>query len=118
MEDINKKILEVEKDLNIIIPNVYKEILLKNLNRNFEDCMLYDINEIKEFYKSCEFSTYMPNYIPIGGDYGEFIFVIKSGANEVEFGIIDEGAIGSSTVENLQNFNEWYINGHNLSDLL
>lgn len=114
-------IAEIEKRLNIIIPKVYKNFLAKNTGLFYngvmclDDGVLYDIDIIEERYTTLEFDKYAPEYIPIGNDNGDYELVMKSGSRVTRFGMLEQGSIGILNPEYLQNFNQWYKNGHSYS---
>lgn len=114
-------IAEIEKRLNIIIPKVYKNFLVKNTGLFYngvmclDDGVLYDIDIIEERYTTLEFDKYAPEYIPIGNDNGDYELVMKSGSRVTRFGMLEQGSIGILNPEYLQNFNQWYKNGHSYS---
>lgn len=115
------RIAEIEKRLNIVIPKVYKNFLAKNAGLFYngvmclDDGVLYDIEIIEERYTTLEFDKYTPKYIPIGNDNGDYELVIKSGSRVTRFGMLEQGSIGILNPEYLQNFNQWYKNGHSFS---
>ena len=105
-------ISEVENRLNITIPKVYKDFLLEHNDMEFDDGILYSIEEIEDRYLTFEFDKYAPDLIPVGNDNGDYELVMKSGSQVKRFGIIEQGSIGSLEPEHLQNFVQWYNNGH------
>ena len=120
-KEIETKISEVEKRLNICVPKVYKDFLSENTNlfhdgeMCFDDGILYDIETIEERYTALEFDKYAPEYIPIGNDNGDYALVMKSGGRVTRFGILEHGSIGTLKPEHLQSFDQWYRNGHSFS---
>ena len=115
------RISEIEKKLNIVIPKVYKNFLADNADlfsdgiMYFDDGVLYDIETLEETYAILEFDKYAPEYIPIGNDNGDYELVMKSGSRVTKFGMLEHGSIGTLKPEYLQNFNQWYNNGHSFS---
>lgn len=114
-KSLKEKILEVENDLKIVIPKVYKEFLCKDLEMEFDEGVLYDVATIAEVYETLEFAEYAPEYIPIGNDNGDYELVMKSGEKTTEFGFLEQGSIGTLKPEHLQSFNEWYEKGAKFS---
>lgn len=112
---LETRISEVEKNLCIIIPKIYKIFLFENNDMYFDDGILYDIDSIEKRYTALEFNKYTPNYIPIGNDNGDYELVMKSGIKVTRFGFLEQGSIGTLEPEHLQNFIQWYKNGHNFS---
>ncbi len=112
---LKKRISEVEKKLNIIIPKVYKAFLNENSDMEFDDGILYDIDSLEERYITLEFAEYAPEFIPIGNNNGDYELVMKSGSKTTKFGFLEQGSIGTLKPENLQNFSKWYENGHSFS---
>jgi hypothetical protein len=117
-KELETRISEVEKRLNICISKIYKDFLNENINlfhdgvMCFDDGILYDIETIEKTYTTLEFDRYAPEYIPIGNDNGDYELVMKSGRNVTRFGILEQGSIGTLKPEYLQNFSQWYKNGH------
>ena len=109
---LEERIVEVEKHLKIIIPQVYIDFLNENAAMNFDDGVLYDIFSLEERYISLEFDKYAPEYIPIGNDNGDYELVMKSGRKVTRFGFLEQGSIGTLKPEKLQNFRQWYQSGH------
>lgn len=101
--------------MKIIIPQVYKDFLEKDLEMIIDDGVLYDIDTIAESYKSLEFAIYAPEYIPIGNDNGDYELVMKSGSKTTKFGVLEQGSIGTLNPEHLQSFSKWYDNGHSFN---
>ena len=112
MEQIEKMISETENRLHIVIPKVYREFLLSGKETEFDDGILYDIEAIAERYVTLEFPKYAPDLIPVGNDNGDCELVMKSGSNVTRFGFLEQGAIGTAKPAHLQNFLQWYENGH------
>lgn len=111
-KELDTRISEVEKKLNITIPEVYKDFLLEGNDMEFDDGILYSIEEIEDRYLSFEFDKYAPDLIPIGNDNGDYELVMKSGNQIKRFGIVGQGSIGTLEPEHLRNFIQWYNNGH------
>ena len=115
------RISEIEKRLNIVIPKVYKDFLAENADSFhdglmcFDDGVLYDIETIEERYSTLEFDKYAPEYIPIGNDNGDYALVMKSGSRITRAGFLEHGSIGTLKPEQLQNFEQWFKNGHSFS---
>lgn len=120
-KSLELKILEIEQRLNIIIPKVYKAFLADNAGlfddgvMCLDDGVLYGIESLEERYTTLEFDKYAPEYIPIGNDNGDYELVMKSGSRVTRFGMLEQGSIGILEPEYLQNFNQWYKNGHSFS---
>ena len=120
-KSLEVRIAEIEKRLNIVIPKVYKNFLADNADLfydgiiSFDDGVLYDIETLEETYTTLEFDKYAPEYIPIGNDNGDYELVMKSGSRVTRFGMLEHGSIGTLKPEYLQNFNQWYKNGHSFS---
>ena len=107
-----ERIALTEKKLGIVIPQVYRDLLIENAQRDFDDGILYDIEQIEERYLSLEFDKYAPDLIPIGNDNGDYELVMKSGRRVRRFGFIEHGSIGSLKPSHLQDLTQWYANGH------
>lgn len=120
-KSLEVRISEIEKRLNIVIPKVYKDFLSDNADlfsdgiMYFNDGVLYDIETLEDTYTTLEFDKYAPEYIPIGNDNGDYELVMKSGSRVTRFGVLEHGSIGTLEPEYLQNFNQWYNNGHSFS---
>lgn len=112
---LEARISEVEENLCIIIPKVYKDFLFENNEMNFDDGILYDIDSIEERYTTLEFNKYAPNYIPIGNDNGDYELVMKSGIRVTRFGFLEQSSVGALEPEHLHNFVQWYKSGHDFS---
>ena len=111
-KELFTRISEVENRLNITIPKVYKDFLLKHDGMEFDDGILYGIEEIEDRYLTFEFNKYAPDLIPIGNDNGDYELVMKSGNQIKRFGIVEQGSVGSLEPEHFHNFTQWYNSGH------
>ena len=107
-----EQITAAEKQLGIVIPAIYKRFLLEHNQMEFDDGILYDISQIAERFQTLEFDRYAPDYIPIGNDNGDYELVMKSGSSITRFGILEQGSIGTCKPDHLQNFAQWFANGH------
>ena len=106
---------EIEHKLGIVIPVAYQDFLLQNHPMIFDDGILYTVTEIVERYQTLEFARYAPDLIPIGNDNGDYELVMRSGRKIKRFGFLEQGAIGTQEPTHLQNFAQWYANGHSFA---
>lgn len=97
--------------MGIVVPDIYMKFLNENKQRIFDDGILYDYEEILERYDTLEFEEYANNLIPIGNDNGDYELVMRADKGEKQFGIIDQGALGSVEPELWKDFDEWYSTG-------
>ena len=115
MGRIEERIAETENRLHIVIPEVYREFLLSGSDMQFDDGILYDIDTIEERYTALGFAEYAPDLIPVGNDNGDYELVMRSGSKVTKLGFLEQGSIGTAKPAHMQDFAEWYKNGHSFS---
>ncbi|MDQ0110643.1 SMI1/KNR4 family protein [Paenibacillus harenae] len=103
---------EVEESMNIILPNVYKE-LLKETN-GFSvggGLLIYGTEDIIERNETWEVKEYAEGYVSIGDDGGGNVFLMLQGEQEIEVISVDSGDMNPKNARKLaSNLIDW-ING-------
>ena len=100
-------IRNVEKQLHLEIPDVYKCFLLKTNGMVYDLCVLYGTGDIIDAYNMHQLAEYAPGYISIGNDNGDRELMMKADKNAVMCGFIDAGAIGTAEPVEWFCFSEW-----------
>lgn len=106
-EEINN----AESKTGVVIPDVYKEFLRIANGVDLNNCVLYDTDRITEAYFMYEFDEYAPEYISIGNDNGDYEIVMRAEKDALEIGFLEQGSIGITPPENIQDFRQWVENG-------
>lgn len=110
-----EKMEAIEKELGITIPKVYKEFLTLSDGAEFDGGILYGIDDIVNFYHILELDLYASKYISIGNDNGDYELVMLAESDSLNFGLLEQGSIGTLTPEMLYDFTEWLKSGCNFN---
>lgn len=104
-----KGIFYIMLDNKIIVPNIYKEFELEHGEfLNDGGIMFFKVNQIREAYIYMEFEKYAPEYIPIGNDSGNLVFVMKQEKFSKEVIILPDSFTGiDSAYEIIDDFKKW-----------
>ena len=111
------QLIEVEKNCGIAIPKVFINFISESPQTEFDNGILYHIDQIQAQYFLLEFDKYAPEYIPIGNDNGDYELIMESGIDNKRVGIIEQGSIGSVFPEWLNDFSTWLVTGHSFASL-
>jgi hypothetical protein len=88
-----QEILEVEKELQLTIPEVYKEFLLEMNGAEINDAVLYGTDDLVEMNILHEVREYAPGFISIGSDNGDYELIMKAKKDEIVFRLVDAGSM-------------------------
>lgn len=108
------RILEVEKDLNCILPNILKDIWGYSDGLTNDDGIgIYGTDEIVERNETFEVDEYAKGYVAIGDDGGDNIFLMKCNKNTKEVISVDCGYMNPNDGAELitDNINKWIEGG-------
>lgn len=90
---ITDEILRLEKQLSLALPDVHKEFLAVYNGANTNFGVLYGIDSIAEMYEANQLAKYVPGYVCIGGDNGNYEFIMEAKANAQAVYVVDVGAL-------------------------
>lgn len=102
---------KVEKEINTILPNSYKELLkLSNGLATDEGIIIYGTDDFLERNETWETINYTPGFISIGDDSGGRIFLMSLGNEEIM--IVDSGDMNPEHAELIStDLIQWINNG-------
>lgn len=101
------EIKKMEKSLELEIPDVYRQFLLRTNGIVYDLCVLYGTDDIVDAYINNQLAEYVPGYLSIGNDNGDRELIIKADKKAIMCGFIDAGAIGTAEPDKWFNFSEW-----------
>lgn len=115
-----KEMCEFEKINNLTLPNVYKEFLLKYNGYSFEDSsLIYSIDELIETNSYLEIKKYFSEFIAIGDDGGDLVFLMKQEESSKEVYIIDQGTCDiNDYYGHVEDFNNWFSSGCKIESII
>lgn len=115
-----EEICKFEKNNNLILPDVYKEFLLKYNGYSFEGGLLiYGLEEITETNDYLEVKKYYPQFIAIGDDGGDLVFLMKQDRASKEVYFIEQGDCDiEDCYGHIENFNDWFLSGCEIKSIL
>ena len=93
-----KAIKDFEKQFSLVIPDVHKEFLQLYNGACTDYGRLYGIDDIAEMYECNQLAEYTPGYICIGGDHGDYEFLMESKADAQSVYYIDAGALNAEDI--------------------
>lgn len=88
-----ERIARLEKRLSLIIPDAHKEFLALYNGANTNYGVLYGIDDIEEMYEANHLAQCTPGYVCIGGDNGDYEFLMEAKADAQAVYVIDAGAL-------------------------
>ncbi len=98
-----EKIKQLENEIGIAFPTFYVEFLVNEkliTDRLFSNLtLLYGIENLKEIQEQKQIKNYLPNYICIGDDSGDYGFFVKGNIDSntniyiTELGDLDEASL-------------------------
>lgn len=88
-----QEIVDVEKKLELTIPNIYKEFLLEMNGAEISDAVLYSTDDLVEMNILNEVREYAPGFISIGSDNGDYELIMKATKDEIVFRLVDAGSM-------------------------
>ncbi len=114
-----QEIVDVEKKLELTIPDVYKEFLLEMNGAEINDALLYSIDDLVEMNILNEVREYAPGFISIGSDNGDYELLMKAAKDEIAFRLVDAGyMVPDDEYDTIYpSFKEWITNGAVLIDI-
>ncbi|WPK13637.1 SMI1/KNR4 family protein [Lysinibacillus louembei] len=86
-----EEIQQVEKELQIVLPKVYKELLFLSNGVLGNLVKLYTTGELIEMNKTYEVQAYAPGYVSIGNDHGGYHLLMKAEEDVVHFQLVSDG---------------------------
>ena len=101
------EIKKIEKSLELEIPDVYRQFLLRTNGMVYNLCVLYGTDDIVDAYINNQLAEYVPGYLSIGNDNGDRELIIKADRKAIMCGFIDAGEIGTAELDKWFNFSEW-----------
>ena len=115
-----EEIYKFEKRNNLSLPDVYKEFLLKYNGYSFEGGLLiYSLEEIIETNDYLEVKKYFPQFIAIGDDGGDLVFLMKQDRASKEVYFIEQGDCDiEDCYGHIENFNDWFLSGCEIKSIL
>ncbi|KNY25924.1 SMI1/KNR4 family protein [Pseudobacteroides cellulosolvens] len=107
------EIEKVEAEAKIILPEIYKELLLQaNGIYTNETIVIYGTNEILERYQTLQVEKYSSGYICIGDNSRPDVFLMKQDRNAYEVLITDCGYMNAQDPNGkILNFKNWVEEG-------
>jgi len=108
-----QEIIDVEKELGLTIPDVYKEFLLKMNGAELSDELLYSTDDLVEMNILNEVREYAQGYISIGSDNGDYELLMKATKDEIAFRLVDAGyMVPDDEYDTIYpSFKDWINNG-------
>lgn len=114
-----QEIVDVEKKLELTIPDVYKEFLLEMNGAGINEAVLYGTDDLVEMNILNEVREYAPGFISIGNDNGDYELLMKATKDEIEFRLVDAGCMVPDDEYDMiyPSFKHWINNGATLIDI-
>ncbi|WP_313527638.1 SMI1/KNR4 family protein [Anaerotignum sp.] len=100
-------ILRVENELDVIIPDIYKNFLFTTNGAEANLFTLYDIDGLIEMNITYEVQEYAPGYISIGNDGGGYHLLMKAEKSAKEFILVSDGYGVPSEDDCKDVFDDW-----------
>ncbi|MFX0109335.1 SMI1/KNR4 family protein [Bacillus pumilus] len=109
--DINIK--EAESQLNMVLPDAYKNLLKQTNGCSVGgDVLLYGTEDIVERNATWEVHHYANGYVAIGDDGGGQVFLMRLAEDEKKVWIVDAGVMDPQHAELMtENLLEWVSGG-------
>lgn len=115
----NDEIRIVENEMNILLPEIHKE-LLKYTNGFSTDSglVIYGTDDIVERNLTLEVDEYAKGYIAIGDDSGDIVFLVSKDDTKKEVLSVGCGDMNPSNAKVVAyNLSKWLDDGCNFSDM-
>jgi len=108
-----EEIVDIEKKLELTIPEVYKEFLLEMNGAEINYALLYSTDDLVEMNILNEVREYAPGFISIGSDNGDYELLMKAAKDEIAFRLVDAGSMVPDDEYNTiyPSFKDWINNG-------
>lgn len=108
-----RQIAKMENQWDMVFPGVYRSLLLQSNGFYSMFCIFYNLEELEEINKAYEVWTYLPGYLLIGNDHGDYGFFMKAAAQEQRFYQIEFGNLFLDTLEENASFDleKWIAGG-------
>ncbi|MGE6855668.1 SMI1/KNR4 family protein [Bacillus sp. FSL K6-2841] len=107
------KIKEVEMQLNMVIPDAYKNLLKQTNGCSIGgDVLLYGTEDITERNATWEVQRYAGGYVAIGDDGGGQVFLMRQTKEEKRVWVVDAGVMDPQHAELVtEDLLEWVSGG-------
>lgn len=101
------EIQQVEKELQIVLPKVYKELLGASNGVYGNLVQLYSTDGLIEMNKTYEVQNYAPGYVSIGNDNGGYHLLMRAVEEAVNFQLVSDGYGVPTENDITDNFLSW-----------
>ncbi|MGN4125504.1 SMI1/KNR4 family protein [Lysinibacillus sphaericus] len=102
-----EEIHQVEKELQIVLPKVYKELLSVSNGVLGNLAHLYSTDELIEMNKTYEVQSYAPGYVSVGNDNGGYHLLMRAEEDAVHFQLVSDGYGVPTENDITDNFLSW-----------
>ncbi|WP_052344399.1 SMI1/KNR4 family protein [Bacillus ndiopicus] len=86
-----EEIQHAEKELQIVLPKVYIELLHVSNGVLGNLAKLYSTDELVEMNKTYEVQSYAPGYVSVGNDNGGYHLLMKAEEGAINFQLVSDG---------------------------
>jgi len=86
-----EEIQQVEKELQIVLPKVYKGLLSVSNGVHGNLVQLYSTDGLIEMNKTYEVQNYAPGYVSVGSDNGGYHLLMRAVEEAVNFQLVSDG---------------------------
>ncbi|UDF16349.1 SMI1/KNR4 family protein [Bacillus pumilus] len=109
----DKQIKKAESQLNMVLPDAYKNLLKQTNGCSIGgDVLLYGTEDITERNATWEVQQYASGYVAIGDDGGGRVFLMRQAEEEKKVWIVDAGVMDPQHAELVtENLLEWVSRG-------
>ena len=102
----------VEKELNLVIPNIYKRFLVATNGATTDLAVLYGVESLVEMNRTYEVQEYAPGYISVGNDNGDYHLMMKAEDTAQNFQLVEYGHGVPQEKDCTDEFEDWLVNGN------
>ncbi|MEC1180143.1 SMI1/KNR4 family protein [Metasolibacillus meyeri] len=85
------EIQQVEQELQIVLPKVYRELLCVSNGVLGNLATLYSTEDLVEMNKTYEVQIFAPGYVSVGNDNGGYHLLMKAEQEAVHFQLVSDG---------------------------
>ncbi|MEH7789346.1 SMI1/KNR4 family protein [Bacillus pumilus] len=109
----DKQIKKAESQLNMVLPDAYKNLLKQTNGCSIGgDVLLYGTEDMAERNATWEVQQYASGYVAIGDDGGGRVFLMRQAEEEKKVWIVDAGVMDPQHAELVtENLLEWVSRG-------
>ncbi|MGV6981906.1 SMI1/KNR4 family protein [Bacillus pumilus] len=109
----DKQIKKAESQLNMVLPDAYKNLLKQTNGCSIGgDVLLYGTEDMVERNATWEVQQYASGYVAIGDDGGGRVFLMRQAEEEKKVWIVDAGVMDPQHAELVtENLLEWVSRG-------